>query len=1076
MTILNKKITAAFTALILAAAVFTPCCIAVSESNVVLRVGYMDYSGFIEKQSDGTYSGYGAEYLAEITKHTGYHYEFVYGEWSDLLEQLACKEIDLVCTAQYTSERAEKYDYMSYPIGYTKGILYGAADTELLYEDYAAFDNMRVGIIRGNAMLDMFEKYEKQHGFHCSVVEYDDESQLIGALADGKIDAICSEHLANHKGLTLLAEFGADAFYLMSYKNSPYVDNINYALQQIKTNEDFETKLYHKYYDSSAAETTLLFTTEEKEFISGCGKLTVGVNADRAPFSSYDAKKNEYSGICIDVLNEISANSGLEFDFVTQQQGIKTVDMLASEEYDIICGVERDNFITSETVESTVAFLDSAVVPVGKSGRVLNLSDNLTVAIPTSYQALQKSLETNYPNLKIVGYALNRDGLDAVVSGDVDVFIQNTHLLSMLLQEPRYDNLDILPVEIMEEHTAIAIPRSSDRRLLSVLNKSIENINSAAITSSLIEHTFASPYRYTFGDFLYRFRVQLIVVAVLLLACFSLMALLAIIKQRSARKLAVVNANLEKAVAKADSANNAKSQFLAQMSHEIRTPMNAIIGFTEIAKKEICNDEKINAYLSKIDGSSRVLLGIINDVLDMSAIEGGKLKIDRAPFDFKQMMTDITTLFYQQSKQKGVRFYVHLNGVTEETIVGDELRVKQILINILSNAVKFTPEGGEINLTVLQSGCSQDKVQFRFTVSDTGCGMSEDMLSRLFQPFEQESASTARKHGGSGLGLSITKSLAEMMGGTIGVISGGGKGSTFTVDMPFGIVELPQQTTQKAFSEIHTLVVDDDKEACEYIGVLLNRLGVRFEYVTDGESALEKLGEAEDIGDPFSLCFVDWRMPDMSGVDVTRKIREIFGDKTIVIIVSAYDLSEIENDGIAAGADYFIAKPLFQSKLFNALMRVSSGKYGKNDTAEEKDNYDFKGKRILLAEDVPLNTEVAVLMLEIVGAEVVCAENGRQVVDIYENSDESCFDCILMDINMPVMDGYAAAKEIRASSKADAKTVPIYAMTANAFSEDVAAALNAGMNGHIAKPIEEKTLYRTLQNVFERKCQANEQI
>lgn len=1053
-------------ALVLMTGICAPLCFASDTDTKTVKVGYMDYDGFITLQSDGTYTGYGAEYLSKIAEYTDYHYEYVYGEWTDLLKQLENGEIDLLCTAQYTEERALTYDYSAYPIGYTKGLLYGSADSDISYEDYSGFNGLNVGIIRNSAMNVMFQNYSAYNNFECNMVEFDSEGAMSEALEKGSIDAMCSEHLANHKGLTLLAEFGADAFYLMSYKNNPYMDDINSALQLVKTDVDFESNLYHKYYDSSAAETTLQFTNYEKEFINNSGTIVVGVNGDRAPFAEYDKKTDTYQGICIDVLDAIAEKTGLKFEYVTQEPGVTTVDMIASGKYDIVCGIERDNFVTNEKVVSTDAFLESVIVPVGLSGREFNLSDNLTVAYPSSFVALKKTLETYYPNLTLKGYELNTDCLDAVISGEADLFIQNTHLLSQLLQEPKYDDLEILPVEIMTEHTAMAISRSYDPLLLSVLNKSISNLDQAMISSSLIRYTFASPYEYTLGDMIYRFRVQISIISVLVLICFALLIMVTVTKQRSAEKLSDINETLEIAIKKADSANTAKSQFLAQMSHEIRTPMNAIIGLTGIAKTEVRNPDKITEYLTKIDGSSKLLLNIINDVLDMSAIEGGKLKIDKAPFNFKQLITNITTIFYQQAKLKNIDFQVRMNGVTEETIIGDELRVNQILMNLLSNAIKFTPSGGEIDLMVLQASRSHDKVQLRFSVSDTGCGMSQDMMNRLFKPFEQESASTARKHGGSGLGLSIAKNLAEMMGGNIGVESKVGKGTVFTVDIPFEAIHEDYSEHESGFSEIRTLVVDDDKESCEYSGILLARLGVRYEYVMTGEAALERLGEAEEEGDPFKLCLVDWRMPDMDGFEVTQRIRQIFGEDTIVIIVSAYDLNEVESTGKAAGANYFIPKPLFQSTLFNALMRISGGDYTKIEAEDIDEQFDFSGKRILIAEDVALNMEVAIKLLDMVGIKATCAEDGRQAVDIFTKSEPGTFDGILMDINMPVMDGYEATKAIRNSGKDDAQSIPIYAMTANAFSEDVTAALNAGMNGHIAKPIETKVLYKTLQNAF----------
>lgn len=535
---------------------------------------------------------------------------------------------------------------------------------------------------------------------------------------------------------------------------------------------------------------------------------------------------------------------------------------------------------------------------------------------------------------------------------------------------------------------------------------------------------------------------------------------------RRRKELEEKNRQLAEAVLAAEDANGAKSQFLAQMSHEIRTPMNAVIGLTAIAKTEANSPDKVREYLTKIESSSRLLLGIINDILDMSAIERGKMKLESVPFDFKKQLSSVVSMFYQQAKQKNITFRMHMNGVTEESLVGDELRISQIMMNLLSNAVKFTPSGGTIDFTVTQTNRSQDKVYMRFVVRDSGCGMNEDMLKRLFRPFEQQDASTARKHGGSGLGLSITRSLIEMMGGTIRAESAPGEGSTFIADIPFGSCK-DVRFAAEGFEKIRTLVVDDDEEACRYCGILLKRLGVPYDYVLDGEAALDALGQAEDEGDPYRLCIIDWQMPSMDGMEITRMIRTIYGDESVVVLLSAFDLNEVENEGREAGANYFVTKPVFQSVLFNVLSRMA-GRTVEERREGRTDYYDFAGRHVLVAEDVELNMEVAVKILERTGIEVSCAENGKKALEIYEQSPENYFDCIFLDINMPEMDGYEAVRAIRESGRKDASGVPVFAMTANAFAEDISAVMDAGMNGHIAKPIEIDILYETLQEVFKK--------
>lgn len=1040
-----------------------PCAAAEAGTHETLRVGYMDYDGFIEEQSDGTYIGYGAEYLSRIGAYTGFQYEYIYGEWSELLEKLANREIDLLCTAQYTDERAKSYDYSAYPIGYTQGLLYAAANSELCYEDFQMFNGLSVGIIRNSAIIDLFKDYEKLHGFSCTVVEYDSEEAMSSALASGEVDAICSEHLARHTGLSLLAQIGADAYYLISYRNGPYMEQIDFALRQIKADVDFETDLYHKYYDNSAAATTLVFTASEKQYIADSRPIVVGLDKARAPFSMYDEATQTFRGICRDVLDEISSKSGLTFQCVPMEHGVKTVDLLASGKYDIICGIERDNFITNDDITSTEAFLTSSIVPVGKAGRNLNIQSDLTAAIPAAFQGLQKKLETDYPNLNIMYFNTNRECLDAVVSGDVDIFIQNTHLLSLLLQEPKYENLDILPVEIMTEHTAMAMSSAVNPMLVSIINKSIGNIDDGTISSSLIEHTFASPYKYTTGDMLYKFWPQITIISVLLLSCFALLIAVAVLRRHNELKLQKQNTLLADAVAQADRANVAKGQFLSRMSHEIRTPMNAIVGLTALARQHEDAPAKIDDYLEKIDTSSKVLLGIINDVLDMSAIESNKLKISTAEFDMKQVLIGISTIYYPQCQNKGVKFRMETD-FENEILKGDSLRVNQILLNLVSNAYKFTDAGGQITVGVTETAHRDNTAFLRFTVSDTGCGMSEEMKSRLFQPFEQESPDTAKRHGGSGLGLSITKNLVTMMHGAIQVESEQGKGTRFIVDIPFETVGQGPRISAEELGALRVLTVDDDPAALEYTSIVLRRIGVKFDTANSGQEALDMIHAADIADRPYDVCLVDWKMSGMDGVELTHRIRATETERSLIIIVSAYDLNTVTDSASLAGADHFISKPLFQSTLFNVLMTLTN-ELPKTEDVDSKE-YDFTGHRVLLAEDQELNTMIAIELLELVKMSVDHAENGQVAVDKFTAAAPGTYDLILMDVQMPVMDGYEATRVIRNVDRPDAKTIPIFAMTANAFSEDVATAISTGMNGHIAKPIDTDIFYKTISDVI----------
>jgi len=519
------------------------------------------------------------------------------------------------------------------------------------------------------------------------------------------------------------------------------------------------------------------------------------------------------------------------------------------------------------------------------------------------------------------------------------------------------------------------------------------------------------------------------------------------------------------ALANAENANSAKGQFLARMSHEIRTPMNAIVGLVALAKDNADDKKLVMNYLEKIDSASDILLNLLNDVLDMSAIESNKFSIVNKKFDFKEFINGVSSMFYTQCSAKNVEFNLSLTDVTEEMVIGDNLRLNQIMINLLSNAVKFTDAGGSVSFYVVQTAKTDDKVYMKFIVSDTGCGMNEDMLSRIFKPFEQESAYHTRKYGGSGLGLSIAKSLVDMMQGAISVESTKDTGTTFTVDLAFGVTNDVSAEQTKKFSSVRALVVSSDTKNCEFTLAALKSIGVEFEIADSSDKAVDALIMAHRNGIDYDICFIDCDM-DGIGVKLIKRIRKHFGDDIVIVIVSAFYTIEAEEESMAAGADMFVTKPVYQPTVFNILMALSEKR--KNKFCNKTTDYNFGGKRVLMAEDNQLNREIAVALLENVNLNVDCATNGQEAVDMFLKAPMGEYSLILMDVQMPIMDGYEAVKVIRASKHPDAQTIPIFAMTANAFTEDVTAALSSGMNGHIAKPIDTKTLYGTINEILKK--------
>ena len=526
------------------------------------------------------------------------------------------------------------------------------------------------------------------------------------------------------------------------------------------------------------------------------------------------------------------------------------------------------------------------------------------------------------------------------------------------------------------------------------------------------------------------------------------------------------NQALSDALETAEQANRAKTAFLSNMSHEIRTPMNAIIGLDNIAINDPETPEKTKGYLEKIGSSAEHLLTLINDILDMSRIESGRLTIKNEEFSFPELLEMINTMISGQCSDKGLEYQCHINGEVDNYYVGDKMKLRQVLINILGNAVKFTPEGGSVTLTVERTAQFENQSTLRFTIADTGIGMSEEFLPKLFDTFTQEDSSTTSKYGSSGLGMAITKSIVEMMNGNIQVASKKGEGSTFTVTVTLANGADHEEGAEQEIrpDELTVLVVDDDPVACEHAKLVLEKAGIASEIATSGSEAIEKVKLRHARREPYNLILVDWQMPEMDGVETTRQMREIIGHESAIIILTAYRWDDVLEEALAAGVDSFIPKPLFANTLLEEFQ--SAVKRKGILSGKKKNKADLTGRHILLAEDVEINAEIMMMVLEAREMKADLAVNGRIAVEMFESHEPGYYDAVLMDMRMPEMDGLEATRRIRSMDRPDAKEIPIIALTANAFDEDVQRSLQAGLNAHLSKPVQPESLYETLESLI----------
>ena len=529
-----------------------------------------------------------------------------------------------------------------------------------------------------------------------------------------------------------------------------------------------------------------------------------------------------------------------------------------------------------------------------------------------------------------------------------------------------------------------------------------------------------------------------------------------------------MNQALSEAVRAAETANRAKSTFLSNMSHDIRTPMNAIIGFTTLAVSNIDDKKKVRDYLGKILSSSNHLLSLINDILDMSRIESGKIHLEETEVSLSDVLHDLKTIISGQIHAKQLELYMDAMDVTNEDVYCDKTRLNQVLLNLLSNAVKFTPAGGTVSVRIRQCpGTKKGSELYEIRVKDNGIGMSQEFVQKIFSPFERERTSTVSRTQGTGLGMAITKNIVDMMGGTIEVQTEQGKGTEFIVRLPFRIQSEHQRIEKIVELEgLKALVVDDDFNTCDSVTKMLVRAGMRSEWTLSGKEAVLRARQSMEMGDAFHAYIIDWRLPDMNGIEVTRQIRSL-GDDTPIIILTAYDWSDIEVEARAAGVTAFCAKPMFMSDIRDTLM-TAIGQKQAEETILPPAGPDFGDRCILLVEDNELNSEIAVEILNEYGFLVNTAENGAEAVEKVKNSKPGNYDLVLMDVQMPVMNGYEATRQIRALKDPALAGITILAMTANAFDEDRKKALESGMDGFLSKPIVIEELLSTLQkNLYE---------
>ena len=1073
-TLTRKSACVMLSLLLLLSAVLPVKAAAETASAKVVRVGsFEDTFNYVNEK--GARKGYGYELLETLSGYAGWQFEYVTCDWSDCFEKLKNGEIDIVGGISYTEDRTQEMLFSDEPMGVEKYYLYAdLSRADISASDFKTLNGKKIGVLMGTEPEVMLAEWEEKYGLKTEHVNISNNEDVKQKLANHEIDCFVSleESFWAERGISTITRVGESGIYYAINKNRPDIkEELDDAMRALDEAVPFYTAdLYKRYF---SMDYTPILTGEEKAWLRKHGAIRMGFLASDSGVSTFDPATGEFTGVITDYIQfaaDCLGNQELEFQLVGYDSKEAELDALKSGEIDMIFHCDQNPNLAEEYHFACTNTTWTSNLMAVTNKQHFNENNVNRIAVPQNKLSLKKYLAFYYPQWEIVDCDTQEDAARLVKDGQADCFV--TGISSENKYSKKYSFYSVPLVNPVRSCFAV---NSGNRSLLSILNKTIKAMPVNMLAGALAMYK-SSARKVTLSDFIKDnfFKVMLIssiAVAVVLLTILMLLQK-ARKAEAAARKAASdtqeLNAKLQVAVEKAESANRAKSTFLSNMSHDIRTPMNAIIGFTTLALSNIDDTDRVKDYLGKTLASSNHLLSLINDVLDMSRIESGKIHLEEVEVNLSDVLHDLKTIVSGQIYAKQLELYMDVMDVTDEDVYCDKTRLNQILLNLLSNAIKFTPAGGTVSVRVRQlAGKVRGCGQYEFRIKDNGIGMSQEFAQKIFEPFERERTSTVSRIQGTGLGMAITKNIVDMMGGTIEVQTAQGKGTEFTVCVP-----MRAQTEQRPVEKIteleglKALVVDDDFNTCDSVTKMLVKVGMRAEWTLSGKEAVLRARQSIEMSDVYHAYIIDWRLPDMNGIEVTRQIRSLHDD-TPIIILTAYDWSDIEVEAKAAGVTAFCAKPMFMSDLRETLMSSLGQKPA--DAVQRllpEKNADFKGKHILLVEDNELNREIAQEILQEYGFLVDTAENGAVAVEKVSTAAPGSYDLVLMDVQMPIMDGYTATRKIRALDDPARAKLPILAMTANAFDEDRRNALESGMNGFLSKPIVIDDLVQELHKIL----------
>lgn len=1034
-----------------------------------IRVAFPTQEGMSFFGHSGKVTGYNYDYLEKISEYTGWEMEYVpYGSKDgneavgSAISDLQEGKVDLLGPLLKNKATEEMFEFPQKSYGTVYTTLCALSAGSIRENNIYNVGVLRVGLWQtAETRNEEVLTYLKSENMPYEVIYYETAAEQLEALNNGSVDVISSVSLSPVANSRIVAQFAPRPYYFATTKgNTELIKKLDETIELIDlVDPNLQDTLYNNYF--RIANEAFRLTDAQKSAIANQGTLHAICSENAAPYAY--KLNNEPAGMLVSILNEFAEQTGMSVEYTFCKDRENARQLISEGGYDVLIGIPLTSGLCSE-----LGFINSA--PVIKS--VLAYAQHPTKSggdLSSQTIAMVKGLQEQIPTNEYANVILcdnSKACVEAVESGMADVAAGSRAALEYYIYEEGSSLVtSLIPGQI--QNADIAVSRTSDPNLLAAMNNYIYSISEDSLANYLSDgnlHPESTSVIVYFRSHPVQ-TIMIIVVVIAMVAALIVFLLTRSSKQRAAME-ALHNSQLREALQIAKDANEAKSTFLSNMSHDIRTPMNAVIGFSTLLTRDPGDEVKVREYARKINAASNHLLGLINDILDISKIESGKMSIRQSVFSIDELMESINVVIRPMAGAKKQAFHVNMGKMSHELFVGDKVRINQVLINLLSNAIKYTPEGGEIRFEITDVGSSSSSVEkIRFVVADNGYGITDEFQKIIFDPFTRAEDSTTNKETGTGLGLAITKNIINLMGGAIDLESKIGKGTTFTVELP---MQLPHEESDEHFWEHHNisriLLVDDDKSICDGIKENMEGTGVDFDAEYSGESAVELVKKEYAAGREYNTIILDWQMPGMNGLDAAREIRKIIPIDTPVLFLTSYDWSDIETEALEIDVDGFLAKPFTTMNLKEKLIEVE---HFKNSVSKENVSLNLHGMHFLVAEDNELNSEIIIELLKAEGASCDVAENGQLAVDKFISEPEHTYNAILMDVMMPVMNGYEATKAIRASRHPEALTIPIIAMTANAFVKDVQDALDAGMNAHIAKPVNMDTLKNTLGSCIE---------